>query len=111
MYAMKDMEKITKASLISLATAADNEKTKIRFDGLLKEQPPDIEILEKTSLFYELKTGATTPPGSHLLIIGPTGVGKSWIACALGHLEGADVYSEIAQHTYELIDLRTNCLS
>jgi len=51
MYAMMDMEKITKASLISRATAADDEKTKIRFDVLLKDPAPGIEILQKNFIF------------------------------------------------------------
>ena len=32
-----DMEKITNASVISRATAADNSKAKKRFDGILKD--------------------------------------------------------------------------
>jgi hypothetical protein len=46
-----DMEKITKASLISRATAADDEKTKIRFDVLLKDPAPGIEILQRNFTF------------------------------------------------------------
>jgi hypothetical protein len=51
MYAIMDMQKITKASLISRDTAADNEKTKIRFDVLLKDPAPGIEILQRNFTF------------------------------------------------------------
>jgi len=51
MYAMMDMEKITKASLISRATAADNKKTEICFDVLLKDPAPGIEILQRDFTF------------------------------------------------------------
>jgi DNA replication protein DnaC len=36
-------------------------------------------------LFQKLATCGWIRDGQHLLIGGPTGVGKSWLACALGH--------------------------
>jgi DNA replication protein DnaC len=37
------------------------------------------------ALFPKLATGDRIDRKQNLLVIGPTGVGKSWIACALGH--------------------------
>jgi DNA replication protein DnaC len=36
-------------------------------------------------LFHKLAAGDWIDRKQNLLVIGPTGVGKSWIACALGH--------------------------
>jgi DNA replication protein DnaC len=40
--------------------------------------------LDRT-LFHKLAAGDWIDRRQNLLIVGPTGVGKSWIACALGH--------------------------
>src|SRR3984885_4302519 len=40
--------------------------------------------LDRT-LFHKLAAGDWIDRKQNLLVIGPTGVGKSWIACALGH--------------------------
>ena len=37
------------------------------------------------ALFQKLAAGDWIDRKQNLLVIGPTGVGKSWIACALGH--------------------------
>ena len=36
-------------------------------------------------MFHKLAAGDGIDRKQNLLVIGPTGVGKSWIACALGH--------------------------
>src|SRR5262249_1990250 len=41
----------------------------------------------------------------NLLIIGPTGVGKSWIACALGHKACRDNHSVLYQRLPRLFDV------
>jgi hypothetical protein len=53
MYAMIDMEKITKASVISRMAAAGKARDAKRFDGLLKDTPPIIRCRRQTSLFHE----------------------------------------------------------
>lgn len=45
------------------------------------------------SLFQTLATSQWIRDHNHLTIIGPTGTGKSWLACALGHKACRDGYS------------------
>ena len=45
------------------------------------------------SLFQTLTTGGWIRDSQHLLIGGPTGTGKSWLACALGHKACCDGFS------------------
>ena len=52
---MIDMEKITKASVISRAAAAGKARTAKRFDGLLKNTPLTKVCRRQTSLFHESK--------------------------------------------------------
>jgi len=37
------------------------------------------------ALFHRLTAGAWIDAHDNLILCGPTGVGKSWLACALGH--------------------------
>jgi DNA replication protein DnaC len=37
------------------------------------------------SLFHKLVTCEWIRDHHHLVVVGPTGIGKSWLACALGH--------------------------
>ena len=37
------------------------------------------------ALFQKLSTCEWLRDHHHLVVIGPTGIGKSWLACALGH--------------------------
>ena len=46
-------------------------------------------------LFQTLTTCAWIRDNQHLLIGGPTGIGKSWLACALGHKACRDGFSVI----------------
>jgi DNA replication protein DnaC len=43
--------------------------------------------------FQALATGQWLRDHNHLAIVGPTGTGKTWIACALGHKACRDGYS------------------
>jgi DNA replication protein DnaC len=60
------------------------------------------------SLFQKLTTCSWIHDSQHLLIGGPTGVGKSWLACALGHKACRDGYSVMYRRAPRLFtDLAT----
>jgi DNA replication protein DnaC len=59
-------------------------------------------------LFQKLATCGWIRENQHLLIGGPTGVGKSWLACALGHKACRDGYSVMYRRAPRLFaDLAT----
>jgi DNA replication protein DnaC len=55
-------------------------------------------------LFHKLAAGDWIDRKQNLIIIGPTGVGKSWIACALGHKACRDDRSVLYQRVPRLFD-------
>jgi len=59
-------------------------------------------------LFQKLATCGWIRENQHLLIGGPTGVGKSWLACALGHKACRDGFSVMYRRSARLFaDLAT----
>src|SRR3982074_324849 len=57
------------------------------------------------ALFQKLIAGEWIARHQNLLIIGPAGVGKSWIACALGHKACRDNRSVLYQRLPRLFDV------
>ncbi len=56
------------------------------------------------ALFQKLAAGDWIGRRQNLLVVGPTGVGKSWIACALGHKACRDDRSVLYQRLPRLFD-------
>ena len=83
--------------------------TRLRFASLRQNAVvEDIDMksprgLDKV-LFQKLAAGDWINRHQNLLIIGPTGVGKSWIACALGHKACRDNRSVLYQRLPRLFD-------
>src|SRR5919201_1804735 len=83
--------------------------TRLQFAGLRQTAVvEDIDLktprgLDK-ALFHKLAAGEWIARHHNLLIVGPTGVGKSWIACALGHKACRDNRSVLYQRLPRLFD-------
>ena len=86
------------------ATGRDNKRliSRLRFASLRQNAVvEDIDMkasrgLDK-ALFQKLVAGEWIERHQNLIIVGPTGVGKSWIACALGHKACRDNRSVLYQ--------------
>jgi DNA replication protein DnaC len=93
------------------ATERENRRlvTRLQFAGLRQTAVvEDIDLktprgLDK-ALFHKLAAGEWIARHHNLLIVGPTGVGKSWIACALGHKACRDNHSVLYQRLPRLLD-------
>ena len=94
------------------ATERENKRlvSRLRFASLRQNAVvEDIDMkaprgLDK-ALFQKLVAGEWIERYQNLLIIGPTGVGKSWIACALGHKACRDNRSVLYQRLPRLFDV------
>jgi DNA replication protein DnaC len=86
--------------------------TRLQFAGLRQNAViEDVDLkaprgLDK-ALFHKLAAGEWIDRHHNLLIVGPTGVGKSWIACALGHKACRNNRSVLYQRLPRLFDALT----
>lgn len=93
------------------ATARENKRlvSRLKFAGLRQNAVvEDVNHkaprgLDKT-LFQTLAGGDWIVRHQNLLICGPTGIGKSWLACALGHKACRDDRSVLYQRVPRLFD-------
>jgi DNA replication protein DnaC len=96
-------------------TARDNKRLGRRLSVARLRQNAVIEDADlRTSrgldrgLFQTLTACGWIRDSQHLLIVGPTGVGKSWLACALGHKACRDGFSVLYRRAPRLFaDLAT----
>jgi DNA replication protein DnaC len=82
------------------ASARDNRRLSRRLTTAKLRQAATIENVDyKTARgldrgqFQALTTSQWLRDHNHLAIVGPTGTGKSWLACALGHKACRDGYT------------------
>lgn len=81
-------------------TARDNRRLARRLSNAKLRQAASIENVDyrtarglDRSLFQNLATSQWIRDCNHLVIVGPTGTGKSWLACALGNKVCRDGFS------------------
>jgi DNA replication protein DnaC len=74
------------------ATSRDNKRLVRRLREARLRQAAVVEDVDfraprglDRALFRQLATGQWIRDSQHLIVLGPTGIGKSWLACALGH--------------------------
>lgn len=91
------------------ASARDNRRLARRLQVAKLRQAAVIENVDyrtprglDRSLFQKLATGQWIRERQHLVITGPTGTGKSWLACALGHKACRDGVSVLYKRTPRL---------
>ena len=92
-------------------TERENKRlvTRLRFAALRQQAVvEDIDLhaargLDR-ALFQKLAAGDWIDRKQNLLVIGPTGVGKSWIACALGHKACRDNRSVVYHRVPRLLE-------
>jgi DNA replication protein DnaC len=93
------------------ANTRENKKlaSRLRFAGLRQNAVVE-DVNHKAprgldkALFQKLASGDWIARHHNLLICGPTGVGKSWLACALGHKACRDDRSVLYQRVPRLFD-------
>jgi DNA replication protein DnaC len=90
-------------------TARDNRRLSRRLSNAKLRQAATIENVDyrssrglDRSLLQNLATSQWIRDCNHLAIVGPTGTGKSWLACALGHKACRDGFSVLYKRVSRL---------
>jgi DNA replication protein DnaC len=90
-------------------TARDNRRIARRLTNAKLRQAATIENVDyrtarglDRSLFHTLATSQWIRDCNHLAIVGPTGTGKSWLACALGNKACRDGFSVLYKRVSRL---------
>ena len=90
-------------------TARDNRRLTRRLTSAKLRQVAAIENVDyrtarglDRSLFQTLASCQWIRDANHLVIVGPTGTGKSWLACALGNKACRDGFSVLNKRTSRL---------
>jgi DNA replication protein DnaC len=91
------------------ATARDNRRLARRLQIAKLRQAASVENVDYRSprgldraLFQKLATSQWVRDHQHVAITGPTGTGKSWLACALGHRACRDGFSVLYRRASRL---------
>ena len=91
------------------ATSRDNKRLARRLREARLRQAAVVEDVDyrahrglDRALFLKLAAGDWLREHHHLVIIGPTGIGKSWLACALGHKACRDGFSVLYKRASRL---------
>jgi DNA replication protein DnaC len=91
------------------ATARDNRRLARRLQVAKLRQAASVENVDYRSprgldraLFQKLATSQWVRDHQHVAITGPTGTGKSWLACALGHRACRDGFSVLYRRASRL---------
>ena len=90
-------------------TSRDNRRLARRLTNARLRQAATLENVDyrtarglDRSLFQTLATSQWIRDSNHLVIVGPTGTGKSWLACALGNKACRDGFSVLYKRTSRL---------
>jgi DNA replication protein DnaC len=90
-------------------TARDNRRLTRRLTNAKLRQAATVENVDyrtarglDRSLFQTLASSQWIRDCNHLAIVGPTGTGKSWLACALGHKACRDGFSVLYKRVSRL---------
>ena len=96
---------------VSVRTERDNQllRTRLRFAGLRQQAAPeDVDWRAARGLdrglFQRLVGGGWIERHENVLVTGPTGTGKTWLSCALGHRACRDNRSVLYHRVPRLLE-------